>query len=149
MWSEKGNARLSAWRKFRQIQENQTIENQIQNTLDLWKLCHLGSTYYDFNEPNEWPTPWELIIQDNYDSFTKALGISWTLIMIKDWKNQNLFLRCYKDIEQSSYYFLVELDDLGLVLNYHFNQSISNKLIPQSSKLIREYNFIDLFNKTK
>jgi len=148
MWNNRGNERLAAWRKFRYMQSLLPLDEQVKNAIKLWKDCHLGTTHYDFSNINDWPTPWELIMEDSFDGFTRALGIAWTLIMTDGWENKEIKLRCYIDIEKSSHYFLVEIND-DLILNYHFDKPISRSTIPTGARLLCEYNFIDLLSKTK
>lgn len=147
MWDKKGNERLAAWRQFRQNQVSQPTDTQINNTVRLWKDCHLGNHHYDFLNIKDWPTPWELILEDDYDEFSRALGMAYTLILIDDWKPMEFYLRSYKDSEHSCFYHVLEFDDI--VMNYHYDRTIKNNVFPQSAKLICEYNYIDLLSKSK
>jgi hypothetical protein len=147
MWDRRGNDRLAAWRKFRLDQATCSEDQQIANTIELWKYCHIGSNHYDYLNINDWPTPWELILDDNYDDFSRALGMAWTLVMIDNWNDQNIYLRCYKDMDHSCFYHVVELKDK--VINYNYGKAISRDKFPQSARLICEYNYIDLSSKSK
>jgi len=147
MWYKKGNDRLSEWRKFRYLQKSLPLNEQLQNTVNLWKDCHLGHTHYDFLNIKDWPTPWELVLEDSFDDFSRALGMAFTLIMIDDWQNESLFLRCYKDSDRSTFYHTLELNDI--ILNFNLGEIINKNYFSKSAKLICEYNYIDLCSKSK
>jgi hypothetical protein len=147
MWRNKGNERLAAWRNFRKSQASLSLSDQLNNVVNLWKNSDLGNNHYDYFNIDDWPSPWELILDDSYDDFGKALGMSWTLIMIDDNKLKNLKLSCYKDADRSSFYHIVHVED-KFMLNYQFDKVSNTSLLPETAVLLCEYNYIDLFNKT-
>lgn len=147
MWDLKGNERLAAWREFRRDQTSLSLNEQLKNTVNLWKTSCLGNTHYDYYNIDDWPSPWELIQDDSYDDFGKALGMAWTLVMIDDDKIKNLKLSSYKDLDRSSFYHVVHVED-KFILNYQFDKVSTKAQLPKTASLLCEYNYIDLFNKT-
>lgn len=147
MWEKKGNERLAAWRDFRKSQTAISLSDQLNNIVNLWKNCDLGNNHYDYFNISDWPSPWELILDDSYDDFGKALGMAWTLVMIDDNKTTNLKLSSYKDLDRSSFYHVVHVED-KFILNYQFDKVSNKAQLPKTASLLCEYNYIDLFNKT-
>jgi hypothetical protein len=148
MWDKKGNDRLAAWRKFRYNITPLPLDKQLSETVGLWKNCHIGNNNHDFLNIDDWPGPWEHILEDSFNDFGRALGMCYTLILIDNWNLNNLKIQVYKDLKKISFYNVVNLNDT-YILNYEFNKVMNISSIPESAKLLCEHDYIDLLNKFK
>jgi hypothetical protein len=79
MFEKSVEARLSAWASHRAELDNS--EDPLTITWEFWR----HSPYIPYNHniepfnPRSWPTPWDIIVENKYDDFTKSLMIAWTL----------------------------------------------------------------------
>jgi hypothetical protein len=123
--------RLSSWASLRAQLE--TCEDPLQCVIDFW--CDAPFVPYNrridpFNQTS-WPTPWEIIVENQYDDFTKALMMAYSLKFTQRYKDTNIQVRSLLDKTKSSYYNIVCVDALW-VINYNDNSAILLKNIPDS-----------------
>ena len=96
--------RLSAWSQHR-LKLDKSV-NPLQDVWEFWKRA----PYIPYNNKIDpyyqakWPNPWEIIVENKYDDFTKALMISWTLKLTNTFKNIPIELRIYIDNTKNSAY---------------------------------------------
>jgi hypothetical protein len=77
MFNKKYEDRLRCWNEFRSHLE--TIEDPIQETIDLYNLCPLVSIQVDPYDQDTWLDPWQLLYENTYCKFAVILGIAYTL----------------------------------------------------------------------
>lgn len=123
--------RLSEWINHRrQLDE---AEDPLQDVWDFWHQAPF--TPHNRNiDPfyrQSWPSPWEIIQDNKYDDFTKALMIGWTLKLTNKFKNSKIELRTLVDKARSREYNLVYIDD-DWVINYSDNGPIPAPAITDS-----------------
>lgn len=70
-----------------------------------------------------WPTPWEIIAENKYDDFTKALMIAWTLKLTKRFFDSPIVIKTLVDINRAREYNIICIDN-GWILNYSDNGPI-------------------------
>ena len=71
--------RLIFWAKFRQ--DLVVKENKAKIVVELYSKAPLSTLSCDPWDKNTWPTPWELIYNNCYCSFTLLLGIGFTFLL--------------------------------------------------------------------
>lgn len=126
--------RLSAWAEHRRLLD--VSPNPLEDLISFWEQ----SPYVPFNRkvdpynPNRWPTPWEIIIENKYDDFTKVLMMSWTLKLTDKFKSSKIEIKTYTDADRSKQYNLVFIDD-KFVINYVDNGINVPGDIPESFHL--------------
>lgn len=126
--------RLSTWIKLRS--EIDQSNDPLQLVWDFWHQApfvpHKKSVDPFFQR--NWPTPWEIIVDNKYDDFTKALMISWTLKLTKKFENSKIFLKTYVDSDDGTEFNLVFIDD-NWVINYNDNGPVRPESITKSFRL--------------
>jgi len=123
--------RLSSWSQHRAEldQSNQPLE-------DVWEFWK-QAPYIPYNNRVDpfykasWPSPWEIIVENKYDDFTKAVMIAWTLKLTKKYKNSLIEIKTYVDMQKNSAYNVVCVDE-EWVINYSDNGPILAENIPDS-----------------
>ena len=126
--------RLSAWAEHRRQLE--TSPHPLEDLVKLWG----SAPYIPYNrlvdpyDPRRWPTPWDILIENKYDDFTKALMMAWTLKLTDTFKNTKIEIKTYTDADRSKQYNLVFIDD-KFVINYADNYVNLPKEIPESFRL--------------
>jgi hypothetical protein len=85
----------------------------------------------DQYNPKSWPTPWEIIDENQYDDFTKALMIGYTIKFTNRFKNSVIIVRTLIDKDKKTCYNVVSIDE-EWVLNFKDNEPMLFKNIPDS-----------------
>ena len=78
-----------------------------------------------------WPTPWEIIYENKYDDFTKAIMIGNTLKLTNRYCNSVIQLRTYVDKLKNKLYNVVIIDETWLI-NYNDNGPVLIENLPES-----------------
>ena len=123
--------RLSSWANFRSELENS--QTPFEDVWTFWKDCpfipynHKIDPYHQ----KSWPSPWEIIVDNRYDDFTKALMIAWTLKLTKRFQNSRIEIKTMIDKDHKSQYTIVYVDD-EWVINYNDNGPTEAKDVPSS-----------------
>jgi hypothetical protein len=123
--------RLSAWASFRQ-----KIETSNDPFLEAWEFWK-QAPYIPYNHridpfnPRDWPTPWEIIVHNKYDDFTKSLMIAYSLRLTTRFKEAKIQIKTIVNHQRTCYYNIVCVDDTQ-VINYNDNGPVSIENIPES-----------------
>ena len=126
--------RLSAWAEHRRQLETSMLP--IEDVVNFWRFA----PYVPYNrsvdpyDQRRWPTPWDIIIENKYDDFTKALMMAWTLKLTSMFKDTKIEIKTYTDADRSRQYNLVFIDD-RFVINYTDNDVNLPEEIPESFQL--------------
>ena len=126
--------RLSEWANHRrQLDE---AENPLQEVWDFWHQSPFTphSKNIDPYYQQSWPSPWQIIVDNIYDDFTKTLMIGWTLKLTKKYQNSKIELRTFVDSTQTRQYNLLYIDDTW-VINYSDNGPVPLPDVPESFRL--------------
>jgi hypothetical protein len=116
MFKQDVDDRLSSWAKFRHQLEDSPIPYQ-----DVWEFWK-SAPFIPFNHKidpyhqRSWPSPWEIIVENKYDDFTKALMIGYSLKLTKRFENDKIELQTLVDRAKSTYYNVICIREM--VINY-------------------------------
>jgi hypothetical protein len=126
--------RLTAWADLRRNLD--TSKNPLEQLIEFWD--HPPYVPYNRNvdpfNQRSWPTPWEIVIENKYDDFTKVLMMAWTLKLTSKFKDAKVEIKTYADIEKNREYNLLYVDD-SVVINYVDNCLSKADDIPDSFRL--------------
>lgn len=131
MFEKNVDDRLSSWAEHR-AQLNYS-EDPLAEVWEFWR----HAPYIPYNNKvdpyyrQSWPSPWELIVDNKYDDFTKAVMIAWTLKLTKKFENSQLEIKTYIDNARSRQYNVVCVDD-RYAINYSDNGPVPMENIPDS-----------------
>lgn len=120
MFNQPVNERLTEWMAFRQHLE--TIEDPLQQVWDFWHVAPFipYNKNIDPYHQKSWPSPWEIIVENKYDEFTRALMIALTLKLTKRFSKSKIEVKTLVDISRHREYNVVYVDD-SWVINYNDN----------------------------
>jgi hypothetical protein len=123
--------RLSTWSNFRR--QLDISEDPFRDSIDFWLTAPFVPYNKDVDPYNvkSWPTPWEIIIENKYDDFTKALLMSWTLKLTDKFKDSKIEIKTYIDNKNKRQYNMVFIND-AQVLNYVDNAVTTPQEVPES-----------------
>lgn len=123
MFNQSVESRLSEWKNHRNLLE--VSPNPLQDVWDFWNK----SPFIPYNRnidhyyQDSWPSPWEIIAENKYDDFTKALMIGLTLKLTNKFANSKIELKTIIDnINQREYNLIYVNEDQ--VINYDDNGPI-------------------------
>jgi hypothetical protein len=132
--------RLSLWAGFRA--SINTSDTPLEDVWDFWK----SAPYIPYNNKidpyhqQSWPSPWEIIVHNKYDDFTKAAMIAWTIKLTDRYRDSKIQIKTLVDNSQKFQYNVVTVDDQWAI-NYNDNGPIEAVKLPDYFYL---ENLIDL-----
>lgn len=131
MFDKDIDQRFSSWYNFRQSLINN--DNPLKSVNDFWKPAPFVPYNHKIDRHNQnfWPTPWEIIIENKYDDFTKSIMIGWTLKFSEKYKNSCIELRCLVDNIENTYYNVICVDN-EWILNYLDGDPIRVEELPKT-----------------
>jgi hypothetical protein len=140
MFEKPIDERLSIWFNFRKDLEE--ISDPLRSISYFWgdapQIVH--NTKLDPYNPKSWPTPWEIIVHNKYDDFTKAIMIGYTILSTDRFKNSKVQIKTLVDNDQNRLYNVVCVDDVW-ALNLRDSEAVSIDNIPS---LYRLENLVEL-----
>jgi len=123
--------KISSWAEHRSQLE--TCDDPFQTVIDFWR----DAPFVPYNrnidpfDSDNWPTPWEIIVDNQYDDFTKSLMIAYSLKFTQRFSNSAIDVRIAIDKIKNIYYNIVCVDNKWAV-NYNDNISILIANLPES-----------------
>lgn len=117
MFEKSPDDRLTAWSEHRHSLDNSP--NPLEDLVEFWRYA----PYIPYNRKvdpynlQRCPTPWDIIIENKYDDFTKALMMAWSLKLTNKFKESKIEIKTYTDADKNRQYNLVFIDD-EWVINY-------------------------------
>lgn len=115
--------RLEHWKQFRRSLSNLSHEAQLKSVAEYWALAPLSRMAYDVEQPDTWPTPWEMISEGNWCRNSVAIGMEFTL-RLGGIDASRLHLANIRDYDLSDQTMVVIIDDLK-VLNYTYSEVVN------------------------
>ena len=87
MFKKNINDRISEWAKHRQ--QIDRSDTPLEDVWEFWQKAPFIPYNKNIDPYNKksWPTPWDIIVENKYDDFTKSLMIALTLKYTNKFKN--------------------------------------------------------------
>lgn len=112
-----------AWRSVRGLlTSDKDDSDHLSIVCDFWAKAPIVAPYLDWDGPETWPDPWELISERKFDPSAVALGMEYTLMLADDgrWSPDRLQLVLVSSMDKSMQGLLLIVDG-QYVLNHHYN----------------------------
>lgn len=119
--------RLLFWRDFRQSLNQHTDDLEILNLVNsFWQKWATVKITLDWDDPQQWPTAWELIHSGDLCKSSLAYMMHETLFLSDEdrWSLDRLRLMLIKDNDHEDMYMVLLVDNKFL-LNYSLDQVIN------------------------
>ena len=116
--------RLKFWSTFRSTIANLSIKEQCIEVDRFWQKTPFQNHYLHPDFMKEWPTPWQLLSDNIYCYYARALGMIYTLLLLG---NKDIALVEAKD-DNNNEVVLVLVDSAKYVLNYWPETVLNNRL---------------------
>ena len=135
MFDKKYEDRLLLWREFRESLE--TSDDPLQDVVSFYSSAPLVSIQTDPYTQENWPTPWEIIKENNYCAFVKILAISYTLQLCERFIGTKFEINIVRDDTRSSkeYHLIVD----GMCIGYDQQYVVPVSKIPSNYVLETSY----------
>lgn len=117
-------ARLKSWYDLRKSLEDKDVETSCLAIDNWWQFVPLVNHYLHPNDIDNWPGPWELLVENTYCTISRGLGICYTLLLLGI---QNIDFSIGKD-DNNEEVALVLVNHAKYILNYYPNTVLSNTL---------------------
>jgi len=134
-------ARLRAWHTLREKLKGLPIDQKCVEIDNFWQRVPMMNHYLHCDFIQDWPDPWQLISDNFYCYYGRALGMIYTLILT-DTKNIEL-VEAIDD--NSNEVVLVLVDNAKYVLNYWPDTVVNNHIT--DFKITRTLDISPLHNK--
>jgi hypothetical protein len=134
MFNKSVDDRLSSWVAFRCQLASES--DPLQAVVDYWRPAPFipYNRAVDPYDPNNWPTPWEIIAENKYDDFTKALMMGWTLKFSLAFRGSDIEIKTMVDHDRARQYNIVLVDN-DRAINLCDDRPIEVREIPGSYSL--------------
>ena len=132
---------LQYWYTLRQDIKDLDLQNQCILIDSWWQQCPIVNHYLHTDFMHEWPGPWELIAENNYCPYARALGMIYTLLLlgINDIDLIDAIDNNNEDV------VLVLVDNAKYILNYWPGTVVNNCL--QDFKTAKRHDLTPIFKK--
>lgn len=117
-------ARLRAWATLREKISQLPVDQKCIEIDAFWQRVPLVNHHLHTDFMNEWPDPWQLLSDNTYCHYSRALGMIYTLILSS---TENIELVLAKD-DNNNEVVLVLVDNAKYVLNYWPDTVVNNDI---------------------
>jgi hypothetical protein len=135
MWKLETSERIARWRDFRKSLDDLSLADAIQSVAEYWQTCPHHPYYLDPEDPESWPTAWELISENYYCDLAKALGMLYTIQLTQHGKDLESEIHIYNDPETGYVYNLSVFAKGKYVVNFIDNTVVNIESINKKLKL--------------
>jgi hypothetical protein len=134
MFKTDPDQRLSRWSEFRKTLD--LSNNPLDDVAKFWQNAPL-IPYHSKIDPyysRQWPTPWEIVYDNQYDDFTLSLMIGWTLLLTEKFKTAKIEIKTLVDDTAKRLYNIVCVNDQW-ALNFVDGEPIALDKVPSLYRL--------------
>jgi len=114
--------RLKSWAELRTKLTDQPLQTQCVEVDHFWQAVPIQTYYLHTDYINDWPGPWQLISDNIYCYYARALGMIYTLLLlgIKD------IALCEATDYNNDDVVLVLVDNAKYALNFMYSMELNN-----------------------
>ena len=134
--------RLRAWNNLRTDLIHLPLHEKCVEVDKFWQQCPESTHYLHPADIKSWPDPWQLLDDNIYCPYARALGIIYTLILSGITDIDLVDAIDYNSVSV----ILVLVDHAKYVLNYWPGTVVNNKL--QNFTVVRSYDLSHIIKKT-
>jgi hypothetical protein len=135
-------SRLRAWNTLKENLSDSPIDVVCIETDKFWQQCPESTHYLHPADIKSWPDPWQLLDDNMYCPYARALGIMYTLILLGITDIDLVDAIDYNSVSV----VLVMVDSAKYALNYWPGTVVNNKL--SDFTVVRHYDITPIIQKT-
>jgi len=114
---------LADWKKFRNDLTALTEPEQLASVANYWAKAPVKTMAYDPEALDTYPTPWEMMDENDWCRNSVAVGMDFTL-RLAGWSPDRLRIKMMRDYDISDQKLVVEIDGQTL-LNYDYGCAVA------------------------
>ena len=137
------DTRLQSWYELRKNLENADIETKCVEIDKWWQKAPLVSHHLHPDATDDWPNPWELLVDNTYCDVARGLGMIYTLVLLG---TEDVDLLVGND-DNSEDVILVTVDCAKYVMNYWPDTVLNNTL--KDFKIIKKIDLTEVIKKIR
>ena len=122
MWPSTYQERLADWVRLRQAAAALELEDQLKLINNWWFQAPIVNRVVTWDDPSDWPTPWDLLINNGYCELARALGIVYTVMLVENYTD----LKIIQTKEDN----LVQVDHGKYILNWAPGEMLNTHSTP-------------------
>lgn len=130
---------IRAWRDLRDELADKSLYQQLKLVSDYWWQAPIVTFCLDSDKPDTWPSPWEIVYYNGYDTTARALMMAETLILFDEKFSNLVELQYIKDYVDEDLLMILVID--GKILNHSY------KTITSVDKLQGHYTILGSYCK--
>lgn len=134
-------SRLRSWSRLRDELQKSTLEKISIEVDSFWQRVPTQNHYLHPDFIKDWPDPWQLLFDNTFCNYSRALGMIYTLLLLG---TKNIELVEAKD-DNSNEVVLVLVDNAKYVLNYWPDTVVNNHI--NDFVITRTLDITPLYNK--
>jgi hypothetical protein len=134
-------SRLRSWSRLRDELQRSTLEKISIEVDKFWQCVPTQNHYLHPDFIKDWPDPWQLLFDNTFCNYSRALGMIYTLLLLG---TKNIELVEAKD-DNSNEVVLVLVDNAKYVLNYWPDTVVNNDI--NDFVITRTLDITSLYNK--
>jgi hypothetical protein len=135
------DSRLRSWSRLRDELLKSTLEKICVDVDKFWQRVPTQNHYLHPDFIKDWPDPWQLLFDNTFCNYSRALGMIYTLLLLG---TKNIELVEAKD-DNSNEVVLVLVDNAKYVLNYWPDTVVNNDI--NDFVITRTLDITSLYNK--
>lgn len=135
MFDKNYEQQLILWREFRHSLE--TSSTPFEDTVNFFMSAPLVSIQVDPWTLENWPTPWELIHENQYCDFSKILAICYTLQLTDRFMDEDFEIHIVTNNEESTTHYLLFVQEK--VIGYDWKCIIDKNQLPSDLQSQQAY----------
>ena len=116
--------RLSSWYDLRVRLEDSSVETRCVEVDKFWQQAPLVNHHLHILDYENWPDPWQLLVENTYCEVARAVGICYTLLLLGV---ENIEIAEATD-KMGDDVVIVLVDNAKYILNYWPDTVLSNTL---------------------
>jgi hypothetical protein len=137
------DTRLQSWYELRKNLENADIETKCVEIDKWWQKAPLVNHHLHPDATDDWPNPWELLVDNTYCDVARGLGMIYTLVLLG---TEDVDLLVGTD-DNSEDVILVTVDCAKYVMNYWPDTVLNNTL--KDFKIIKKIDLTEVIKKIR
>lgn len=134
-------SRIRAWKELREQLADQPLDQQCIKIDEFWQKCPTMSYHLHPHDMETWPDPWQLLDENLYCPYSRALGMIYTLKILGIQKVDLIDCLDHNGINV----VLVSVDSAKYILNYWPGAIVNNNL--NDFTVVRYHDLTPLNNK--
>ena len=128
---------IRIWRELRDALDDKNTQERLKLISDYWWQAPIVTFCLDYDKPETWPTPWEVVYFNGYDTTARALMMAETFILYNELYMDSIELLYIKDFVEEDLLMILVVE--GHVLNHQYKRILTLDELAGHYTIINRY----------